>query len=421
MKTIKFLALHHAMPHANSHTVLFFKNLLPELKKTTNVHLTWLIYTPNKIDTYTEEPDVDILDIHDFKNALEIIQKVKPDVIHIDPAPNFIFYAFYLVSKSLNIPIIGFFDHYVGGKIERTKLYKSFLHEFFQNSIPSDNETNKKQFMRRGRFFIYKYLFLLKSQITIPLSLWKIIKDFFMFVKIFLNYTKYPLYPVFSCDLHFLDNENLIQPLINAGFKQSTLLVTGNPMYDPACNLSMTPNKCNKIRVLLLTASLYEHGLWTKTQRDKLFENIVREITKSFDMLLTVKIHPSSENLNDYKLLIKKLGIDIQLYQSGDILDFIKNADVVLGYFYESAISYALIARRPTIICNFYNMDDMFIKKGFVTECKDPSLLADLIKKVYHSNPIPSHKIDEYIKEFHYRSDGLSAKRVCNGLLKLIQ
>ena len=37
---------------------------------------------------------------------------------------------------------------------------------------------------------------------------------------------------MFAVDLHFLDGEIMMKPLLDAGFKKSTLVVTGNPIHD---------------------------------------------------------------------------------------------------------------------------------------------------------------------------------------------
>ena len=45
-------------------------------------------------------------------------------------------------------------------------------------------------------------------------------------------------------------------------------------------------------------------------------------------------------------------------------MEFLENADVVISYTSAStSVYYALIAKKPIIICNFFNpMDDLFLK-----------------------------------------------------------
>jgi len=427
MRTIKILVIHYLFPHITSITTLFFKNLLPVLKTNVNVHMVWVVYTPEKLDL-PEENDhtTTILDIHDYDNALEILQKIKPDIINADARPNFMTYAFSSAAKFLNIPIFGIFDNYFVGLVGKKVLYKSYLRSFFQSTIPSDTETNKKQFMKRGRFFIYKYLFLYRTQKAINVKFMSRIREFFMFLKIFSSYTEYPLYPKFACNIHFLDNENLIQPLIDAGFKRSTFLVTGNPMYDPLFKkmkqYKPTLRKNKKIQVLLITTSLYEHGVWTRKQRDEIVKAIVTEILKNEHKIsLSIKIHPSSEKLAEYVSLVESIGQSIPIYQKGDILEFLDNADVVLAFSYESALTHALLAKKPIIICNFYNIKDLFLQRGLALECKKTSLLMPLIHKVLSFNPATPSKVNEYVRDFHFSADGQAAERVSNGILNLLK
>ena len=87
MNTLHILVPTHVMPDVKSVTTMFFDNLLGALKKKTNVHVTWLVYTPEKFTLPKEEnSDITILDIHDFKNAIEVLHKVKPDIIYASPS-----------------------------------------------------------------------------------------------------------------------------------------------------------------------------------------------------------------------------------------------------------------------------------------------------------------------------------------------
>ena len=70
------------MPEIKSITTLFFENLLPVLKLHVNIHMIWLVYQPDRINPPQKISDnVTIEDIHDYDNAIELLQKQKPDLI----------------------------------------------------------------------------------------------------------------------------------------------------------------------------------------------------------------------------------------------------------------------------------------------------------------------------------------------------
>ncbi len=424
---LRILALHHTTPDVTSVVTLIQENLLRILSTRTRVHMIWVVYTPDKLDLqkYNNE-NTTVIDIHDYKNALEIIEKEKPDLIFATADPNFIDYAFSLAGKKLHIPVVsGLLSRTV--KRSKTRLLRSYFTGFFESSTNVDTAKSKKKFMRRGIFFIYKYLFLLRTQKAIKMSTLQIFCNFLMLVRVYLSYTGFQLYLPFANTLHWLDSESYLEPALKAGFKRSSLVITGNPMYDPILKIiqEVKPQARtdDKLHVLFLTVGLYEHGFWTRQQRDLFFQQIVSELIKYKDKItLTIKIHPSAEKLADYQELAKSIDPSIQIYQKGDVVNFLKDADVVLCPSTTSAIEYALLLKKPIVICNFsHDKGHPFLERGLALECNESSTLKSCIDKVLESNPATSDKVEEYIKDFLYKVDGKSSERLCDAILQLIE
>ena len=282
MKELKILALYWHHPDIKSVPSLIFENFLPALKKRVKVHTTFLIYTPDKLKiTEKQNSDVRILDIHEFTNAVEIINKVKPDIVFAQAYPIFIEYAISLAAKSFNIPVIsGFSDEL--NVISNKKILRTFVDQFFQSSVSTDSKKENNEFMRRGIFFIYKYVFLIKTQREMKMNWYKILKNSFMIFRLLPSSVTNQRHVEFSNTLHWVERESLKHELIDRGFKENSLTVIGNPMYDGILKkvheIKSNYKKEGKIRVLLATTSLYEHGLWSKKQRDEVVNKMVSEI-----------------------------------------------------------------------------------------------------------------------------------------------
>lgn len=414
------------MPQVKSVTTLFFENLLPVLKKRTDVHMIWLVYQPEKLNlSQMKNSDMTILDIHDYKNAIEILRKEKPDIIYASPYWNLIDYALSSAGKFLSIPIVSGFYNDVSFKRSQAKAIKSHVTRFFESSVPTDTTTSQKKLMRRGRFFIYKYLFLLRTQFAIKMNILKIIRNFFTILKLTLSDASYD--SRFANTLHWLEGENLITLLVKAGFERSSLVVTGNPMYDPVFQKLHTSQISiktdHKIRVLLVTTALYEHGYWTKNQRDMIIKEIVRKIhLHKNEISLIVKIHPSSEILEDYQSLINEIDSSIPIFKEGDIMEFIENSDVVISFPSSSALLYALLAKKPIIECNFFNLGiDILVEKGLTMECTNASDVVTLINQVLSRNPASAEKVGDFVKDFLYKPDGHAAERICDEIINLLE
>ncbi len=429
MTTLKILTSLYTMPESKSLIPLFFENLLPILKKQTQVQIIWLVYTPEKLNLSLCEnnENIKILDIHNYKNAMDILQQEKPDLIFARASWDLIDFALSSAGKSLNIPVASQFMNEFAVAETVTQKITSNVKRFFESSIPTDTVKSKKQFMKRGRFFIYKYLFCLKTQFAINPNVIQTIKSFIVILNAILTDYKQLYDSQFSNSIHWLQSETLIKPLVDSGFERSSLVVTGNPIYDMAFkkiqNWTSVDRKEDKIRVLFAPSTLYEHGMWTRVQRDIAIKETVTKILEYKNkMSLLIKIHPASANMDEYKSIIHQIDISIQILQEGDILDLLYDADVVITFGYTAFEVYALISKKPVIVCNFFNTKgDEFLQQGLALECKDPNSLIEIIHKSLSDNILYDQKRDDYIKNFFYKPDGLASERICDSIMKIVK
>ncbi len=268
MQSIRILIPTHITPETTSVNTLFFENLLPLLKQHVKVHLIWFVYTPDQINTSKKiSDDITIIDFHDYDNAVELLKKQKPDLIFASATRSFIDYALSSAAKSIKIPTFSMFwsDWYYTSNNSKTQHAKLNISRFFQNSASTDTNQDQKQRMRRGRFFMTKYLFLVRTQKALKMNLLQIISNFFMLLK-------HNLFDIatdsrFANTLHFLEDEKLKNSLIESGFDISTLLVIGNPIFDESLQKSLERknlSRNNNKRILLAPSTLYEHGFWSK-------------------------------------------------------------------------------------------------------------------------------------------------------------
>lgn len=362
-----------------------------------------------------------ILDIHDYKNAVEVIQKEKPDLIYGGGSWNFIDYALSSAAKFFNIPVFCMVYSEIAIQKNKKDIFKSNISRFFQKSVPTDTEIDTKKFMKRGRFYIYKYLFLLRTKFAIKSERIHTIFKIWKFIFSDMNSN------VFANDtLHFLENENLLNQKINLGFNKSNLFVTGNPIYDMSfhkiTNQKNIDTKNNIVRVLFVPSTLYEHGFWTRDQRDFAVKETVRQIINYEKMTLTVKIHPSSSILSDYESLVHSIDTSILVYQKGFIQDLLNNFDVILTFQSSTTEVYAMLADKPIVICNYFDLQgDAFLERGLAVDCKEPSSLLASINLALINNLATVQKREDFIRESMFKWDGRSAERICNKLIELYE
>ena len=422
MSEIRILIPIHVMPTTKNVITIFFQNFLHHMKTRSKIHLIWLVYMPEKISVINNTTiDESIIDIHNYKDAYDVIKKEKPDLIYASPDWAFVDYALSSAAKYCKIPVFFMVPNIDTTIFKRKNIKKIILSSmrFFENSIPTDTDINGKQFFRRGRFFLKKYLFLIKTQIRLKNDIFLTLFGIWKYVLTGVTHN------IFASDtIQFLENEQMKQYMLERGFNKSNLIVSGNPMYDlffekhHNCELNTRNSK-----ILFIPSTSYEHGYWTVQQRDFTIKQIVKQISEQNNLKLIIKIHPSSSILTDYSSIVEKIDSDIPIYQKGSIDEYLENVDVVItSPFSSSAETYALLAQKRIVICNFFKHDfeDQLVNEGVAVSCNDPSLLIDSIKKAQSLKSYEQKRRD-FIKNFLYEWDGNSSKRIADKLLDILE
>jgi surface carbohydrate biosynthesis protein len=233
--------------------------------------------------------------------------------------------------------------------------------------------------------------------------------------------------PKFACDVHFVETKKLVKELIKKGYDKEKLIVTGIPMYDEAIKkiekFEKIKTNSTKKNILFLTHAMYEHGMWTKGQRNLLIKKVITELSKQGDNYnITVKIHPSSEQLSDYESIIHKINKSIKIIQQGDILEYILNADVIISYSGSSSLVYALMCNKPIIICNFYDLrNDIFIDGKVTLSCKNEKEVKKTIENIEGKSFVKKEDFEKFIEEYFHKLDGKASERIGNEILKIVQ
>jgi len=423
---LKILIPIHLLPDDMSFHKLYFENIFAVLREKTSVEVFWLVYMHKK-QKKIKNKFFETIDIHEFDNAGEVIKTINPDIVFAFAGgpQGQIHHALSLAAKSLDIPVVSIIINDHIPEMKRSKYLKSNITRFFADTESKDSE--KKIFMGRGKFFLYKTMFLIKTLNFLKISKLEIIRTLIELLQTFSSHTK--AYGNFNSKyantLHLLESESLLKPLLDVGFKEETLLVTGNPIYDKTLKKiqQFRTIKSEKVHVLLMTSPVVEHGIWTRDERDNVVEQVIRKcIESSNEIELTIKIHPYNEDLIEYQKIIKKINADIKIEKDGDVLDFLEKTDVVIVFSSLSTSAYfTVIAKKPIIVCNFYDIqNDKLVDSELAIECKDADSIIPCIKNAI-SSTIDSKKFDNFVKEELYKLDGDSGERISLALLDLIR
>ena len=279
-----------------------------------------------------------------------------------------------------------------------------------------DENNNKIAF--RGRFFLFKYMFLLKTKIRLRESIFSTLFNLWSYILSGNNHSK------FAPDtIQFLENEQLIQPLINLGFQKSNLIVTGNPMYDSFFQqIKKSTELNNPKKILFAPSTLYEHGFCSLKDQNFTTQQIVKKISENSDKFkLLVKIHPSTSSISEYETLIHQIDPNIPIFQKGGIEDYLDDVDIVISSQTSTAEIYALLAHKKIVICNFFDSEiDLLVKEGIAISCSKPNMILSSLDDSIQLDTYDFAR-NNFIKKFMYKLDGNSSKRILDNLITILE
>ena len=155
---MKILVPSSVLPNKNSLRIQYVSPIINNLKKFTDLDFFWFVYQPDKLK-FSDFSDSNILDIHDFKNAFDCLNEIKPDCVMIGAHYEPIQYAFSLGCKKLKIPLVSFYNTgYESEKSQSITRYNKLLtysRIITSSQIPTDS-VEQKFFLRRLKFFLFK-------------------------------------------------------------------------------------------------------------------------------------------------------------------------------------------------------------------------------------------------------------------------
>ena len=421
-----------AHPSKNSTLNKIVRNIVKNLKTFDSVYCIWFLYQPERLKTSKDSDEI-IVDIHDYENAVQVLQDVKPDcVITNNNKHATIDFAFSLAAKFLNIPliyckIVDFTDLENSKKLTQIKdNFKRNIRKF----VLKDPSTNQLH----GSFIMFKNKFLFETKKKVEQNTIGSIKSqlgsqIFHFIG---NNPENRFSDL--ADLNLVNNKMWFDVFKKCGISDEKMVVTGNPYWDEYFQIirqsdrSKEPIQRKPIKILILTTPLVEHGHWTKKQRDEIISNFMKTLSGEQEFSFSFKIHPTSENIDTYRNYIKKINVESEIYQNELFWDIIGNFDVVLSYGFSMIHTEIALLGCRMILFRFKQDDfremplvDSAINSGFIQKCNKFDELPLLIKKLSERKIEFNQNYNDEVEKYFYKFDGNSGMRVAKAIHKFLK
>jgi len=198
------------------------------------------------------------------------------------------------------------------------------------------------------------------------------------------------------------------------------LIITGCPAYDRLVNANKYFNK----EQILMNLKLKEYKKiivfatenLTEKENNKLANIVCKSLENFHDIQLIIKVHPGESDLETYKNIAKKVGIDYKVIRDIDIYKILYISDLLITYFSATGLE-AMLLKKPVITLNPFEGNDPV---GYATS--GATLIARNVKELQGSISIALYEnqaittlienMKEYVYKQSYKQDGKATERV---------
>ena len=413
-------------PNVTSVDVKAVNKIIEKLKEKIEVRQIWIIFQNTKFKIQNLN-DIEVIHFEEFKNAVEIIEKFQPDVILFDGELTILSVAFALAGKKKETPTVGTFfipeikkaeSRWVKNRIQMIFAKKAFT------QVKIDSELDES---RAINFLFREYKFLLRTIKKMNFNLFELIK-------FLITYPRVQLFSRFHIAHHKINEPTLTlcstiswkDKLEKQGFDEKKLKVIGTPLYDnlfdKTKDIDFKHTNLEKIKILFCTASMHEHGIWSKEIEDGLIKNTINKLNEHEDFQVSLKIHPVTSSIDEYKKLIKETKLDVKLYQKESFLELIKEYDVIITYGPSSIVHECILLRKPIVLLQLINdsLTESMYNEDTINICKNLDNIFNDINDAQNKT-INQTIRDEQIENMIGKFDGECSERAVNEILKVIR
>ena len=413
-------------PNVTSVDVKAVNKIIEKLKEKIEVRQIWIIFQNTKFKIQNLN-DIEVIHFEEFKNAVEIIEKFQPDVILFDGELTILSVAFALAGKKKETPTVGTFfipeikkaeSRWVKNRIQMIFAKKAFT------QVKIDSELDES---RAINFLFREYKFLLRTIKKMNFNLFELIK-------FLITYPRVQLFSRFHIAHHKINEPTLTlcstiswkDKLEKQGFDKKKLKVIGTPLYDNLFDkikdIDFKHTNLEKIKILFCTSSMHEHGIWSKEIEDGLIKNTINKLNEHEDFQVSLKIHPVTSSIDEYKKLIKETKLDVKLYQKESFLELIKEYDVIITYGPSSIVHECILLRKPIVLLQLINdsLTESMYNEDTINICKNLDNIFNDINDAQNKT-INQTIRDEQIENMIGKFDGECSERAVNEILKVIR
>lgn len=429
MKHLKILMMVPYLPNEKNVSTILANKILFSLRKKCVAELIWILSSTKK-PTNHNFPNISIRRMQNYDNACQILDIEKPDVIIVTPSFSYTNYPLIIAGRHKKIPVItcelyGFSS--IGLVLDRQNRFQIFISKirrFFGKINDSPNSPSAS----KGKFYFYKYKFLYKTLKAVGYSKLQLIQN--VLENIWIN-------TIGVMDKNIFDRKLLTDKIclatidsekyyLQSGFPNEILHVTGSPLFDDyQIDNILTKNLSQDkfLQILIVTTPLSLHGLMSKHEQTSLIKNLLNILNQNQTRIkFALKIHPSSESIQDYEEILHSKNLSIPIFQKEPISEILQEYDIAISFgVYSSVILDILFSGTPLILLAVdKQIRNLLVLTNIALECKNVDEIMEKINFAKTNQPL-KEPIENFLKNTSYPLDGHASDRISSIILSSIK
>jgi hypothetical protein len=418
MNKIKIIIPTSKSPNTKQGTIKQVQCILKELEKKREIEVFWIIISNSNNNTKQEN----YIYFKKFKNAFQIIDQIKPDIIFIDGSLDYLNTSFWFAGKIRKIPIVTSFISYPANSLKVYTNYK-IMNKRLRIIFSKNNKSHiidfkhnpKKSLFPKMRFF-FETLNNYKN----------LISALIIFIDLSYNYfTKYFPTKYNEGNLNLCATNDIEKELISRGFNSKSLKIVGDPIFDDLFFQKhlVAQKKKSKKRILFCTSPMHETGLWKKNDEIDLILKVLRKINSSKDYEIVIKIHPTYSKISEYQDFLKNEFSSILIFKDENVTDLLNEYDMMITYGESSITLHGILCKKPVLIVNFKQKylagASLYYNSNVCSLCTNENSLIEFIEKTMKIK-ITDEIFSKYTTDVIGQFDGKSSLRSANEILLMV-
>ena len=411
MQNIRILAYSDSLlPKFNTGYLKFYKNIVSKLEKDYTIELIW-VGTMGGIKSGNFINGQYLYNIFSFTDGKDLLEKIKPDILILTDQQEYCQRSMLIMSKKLKIPSVVLFS-YQSDSFQYSKIYSIKNRLMMLRGRTKEDWPTTRSIIWKKLTFLKNTINNNKSFVTTQIDLAKILYNS-------MTRVNSQFYSDFA-DLYLCNNEMWITEGKKHQINPSKIKIVGElTLDDTFMEISnITRTQKNSTKILLITTADAEHRRISFLEKNELLIKILSKIKNKFpESDLIIKIHPTAEELDNYKEIISKTNNSVKVFQTENLIKLITDSKIVIGVGDTTALYNVILMKKPLIMIDYLKEKSFFVKEGIAKTCTIEEL--DLV--INSDKDLDMSNLDNFIKKRFYMFDGRCSERAYLHIKNIIE